>query len=99
MLTLRDIGYIVEGMCRHFSNWKENNQGILVNKAGKAVENSEGFLRLRKEVEKLSMVGVQVAYYLVGREENKEADMLAVGSTAMPTTRQTYSEDFFYDMV
>lgn len=69
-------------MCRHFSNWKENNQGVLVNKAGKAVENSEAFLRLKNEVEKLSMVGVQVAYYLVAREENKDADVLAKGSIA-----------------
>jgi hypothetical protein len=67
-------------MCRHFSDWRENNSGVLVNKAGKTVENSEAFLWLKSEVEKLSMVGVQVAYYLVAREENKEANMLAKGS-------------------
>jgi hypothetical protein len=64
-------------MCSHFGNWKKNSQGVLVNKKGKAVENSKGFLRPRAEVEELSMVGVQVAYYLVEREENVEADALA----------------------
>ncbi|RDW60706.1 hypothetical protein BP6252_12089 [Coleophoma cylindrospora] len=77
-----DSSYIVEGMCRHFLNWKENEQGVLVNKAGKVVENSEGFLRLKNEVNKLSMVGVQVAYYLVPRTENDDADALAKGSIA-----------------
>ncbi|TVY42544.1 Ribonuclease H1 [Lachnellula occidentalis] len=72
-----DPRYIVEGMCSHFSGWKENKQGVLVNKTGKAVENSKGFLRLESEVQMLSMVGVQVVYYLVSREENKEADILA----------------------
>jgi len=67
-------------MCSHFSDWKENKEGVLVNKSGKPVENSQGFLRLKSEVEKLSMVGVQVVFYLVAREENKEADMLAKGS-------------------
>ncbi|KAF4636562.1 hypothetical protein G7Y89_g1525 [Cudoniella acicularis] len=82
LIVVTDSSYIVEGMCRHFSNWKENKEGVLVNKSGKAVENSEAFLRLKSEVEKLSMVGVQVAYYLVAREENKEADTLAKGSIA-----------------
>jgi hypothetical protein len=77
------LGYIVEGMCSDFENWKENSQGVLVNKNGKAVENSEGFLRLRTEVEKLSMVGVQVVYYLVDREENVEADALAKKGISM----------------
>lgn len=52
-------------------------RSVLVNKNGKPAENSESLLRLRTEVEKLSMVGVQVVYYLVDREENVEADALA----------------------
>jgi hypothetical protein len=36
-------GYIVEGMCRHFSNLKENKEGF-INKSGKAVESSAEFL-------------------------------------------------------
>ncbi|CZR61514.1 uncharacterized protein PAC_11411 [Phialocephala subalpina] len=82
LVLVTNSSYIVEGMCRHCSNWKENNQGALVNKAGKATENSEGFLRLRGEVKKLSRAGVHVAYYLVVREENKDANILAKGSIA-----------------
>ncbi|RDW87524.1 hypothetical protein BP5796_03218 [Coleophoma crateriformis] len=77
-----DSSYVVEGMCRHFLNWKENEEGVLVNKAGKVVENSKAFLRLKYEVEKLSMVGVQVAYYLMPRTDNNDADALAKGSIA-----------------
>ncbi|TVY40021.1 Ribonuclease H1 [Lachnellula subtilissima] len=80
LIVVTDSSYIVESMCSHFSEWKENKGGVLVNKAGKAVENSKGFLRLESEVQRLSMVGVQVVYYLVSREENKEADILAKGS-------------------
>lgn len=72
----------MDGMCSHFSTWKENEDRALVTKTGKAVENSEGFLRFKSEVEKLSEVGVQVAYYLVAREENESADMLAKASLA-----------------
>lgn len=80
MLITSKLGYFVEGMCIHSTNWKENENGVLVNKAGKPVENSEGFLRLKTEVENLSMVGAQVVYYLVARDENKDADLLAKGS-------------------
>jgi hypothetical protein len=77
MLISLNPGYLVEGMCRNFANWNENKEGVLINKVGKVVENSAEFLKLRGEVEKLSVVGVQVAYYLVRREENEEADSLA----------------------
>jgi hypothetical protein len=77
MLISLNPGYLVEGMCRNFANWNENKEGVLINKVGKVVENSAEFLKLRGEVEKLSVVRVQVAYYLVRREENKEADSLA----------------------
>ncbi|KAH8750628.1 ribonuclease H-like domain-containing protein [Hyaloscypha sp. PMI_1271] len=77
LVVVTDSSYLVEGMCRHFANWNKNKEGVLINKVGKVVQNSAEFLKLRGEVEKLSMVGVQVAYYLVSREENKEADSLA----------------------
>lgn len=71
------LGYIVEGMCSHFRNWKEGKEEELINRVGKPVKNSEGFMKLKREVEELSMIGVQVAYYVVGREDNQEADALA----------------------
>ncbi|OWP06184.1 hypothetical protein B2J93_823 [Marssonina coronariae] len=74
--------YLVECMCQHIDTWALNMDGALVNRQGKLIENSQTFLRLQDEVEKLSMVGVQVAYYHVGREENKEADHLAKASIA-----------------
>ncbi|KAG4435370.1 hypothetical protein IFR05_009156 [Cadophora sp. M221] len=77
LIIVTDSSYTVEGMCKHMDNWEKNNQGVLVNNDGKPAENSQGFLRLESEVEKLSMVGVQVAYYHVGREENQQADALA----------------------
>lgn len=53
-----------------------------MNKAGKVVENSKAFLRLANKVQELSMIGVQVVYYLVARDENEEADVLAKRSIA-----------------
>jgi hypothetical protein len=55
-------------------------KGLLVTKAGEAVENSQAVMGVMREARKLSTVGVQVVYYLVAAEENKEADMLAKGS-------------------
>ncbi|KAK0100881.1 hypothetical protein ONS95_007326 [Cadophora gregata] len=80
LIIVTDSSYIVESMCKHIQDWKENKQGVLMNKAGKAVENSQAFLRLQKEVDALSRVGIQVAYYHVGREENRDADALAKAS-------------------
>ncbi|TVY13740.1 Ribonuclease H1 [Lachnellula arida] len=101
IIVVTDSSYIVEGMCSHFSDWTENKEGVLVNKAGKAVENSKGFLRLKSEVQALSMVGVQVVYYLVSREENKEADTLAKGSIVsrgeMEFAEMGFAEMGFYE--
>lgn len=83
-------------MCSHFPDWTENKEGVLVNKAGKAVENSKGFLRLKSEVQSLSMVGVQVVYYLVSRAENKEADTLAKGSI-VSRGETVFAEMGFYE--
>ncbi|KAF8861281.1 hypothetical protein BDZ45DRAFT_775362 [Acephala macrosclerotiorum] len=35
LVIVTDSSYLVEGMCRHFSNWQENNQRVLINKAGR----------------------------------------------------------------
>ncbi|KAH7407411.1 ribonuclease H-like domain-containing protein [Cadophora sp. MPI-SDFR-AT-0126] len=80
LIIVTDSSYLVECMCTHFTKWKKNEQGLLVNKNGKVVENSEAFLRLQSAVEGLSMARCQVEYYHVGREENKDADSLAKGS-------------------
>jgi hypothetical protein len=64
-------------MCKYLQDWTENEQGVLLNKKGQRFENSEGFLRLKREVEKLSVVGVQVVYYRVAREDNGPAYALA----------------------
>ena len=37
----------------------------------------DAFLKVREEVEKLNEVDVQAVYFLVKREENKDADRLA----------------------
>lgn len=44
---------------------------------GQRFDNSEGFLKLKREVEKLSMMRVQIVYYKVAKEENVLADALA----------------------
>lgn len=79
---MTSTGYLVECMCKHMLNWEQNAQGFLFNKQGKPIANSQAFLRLQNAVGELSMVGVQVAYYHVGREENQEADALAKESIA-----------------
>lgn len=78
LIITTDSSYVVEGMCSYFKNWTYNTaKGALVNKKKEVVKNSDGFLRIKREVEALSMIGVQVVYYHVGREENVEADRLA----------------------
>jgi ribonuclease HI len=78
LIIATDSSYVVEGMCSNFKNWTYNAaKGSLVKKNKEVVKNSDGFLRIKHEVEALSMIGVQVVYYHVGREENLEADRLA----------------------
>lgn len=83
VIITTDSSYVVEGMCSHFENWNYNTtKGVLVNKRGEVIKNSEGFMRIEDEVDALSMVGVQVAYYHVRCEENAEADQLARAAVA-----------------
>jgi ribonuclease HI len=78
LIITTDSSYVVEGMCSHFKNWTYNQaKGALVKKNKEVLRNSDGFLRIKREVEALSLIGVQVVYYHVGREENLEADRLA----------------------
>ena len=86
LVIVTDSSYVVEGMCSYFKNWtyKESKQS-LVNKKGEKVKNSEGFMRIKEGVEPLSMIGIQVEYYHVDREENAEADRLAKAATIKAT--------------
>lgn len=81
VIITTDSSYAVEGLCSTILGWTLNEGGdAFRNKQGKLVQNSNGFLRIKKEVELLSFVGVQVVYHLVPREENSCADALANAS-------------------
>jgi len=80
LIVTTDSSYVVESMCSHISKWTMGSNGLLVNKRKEIIKNSEGFLRIQSEVKQLAQVGVQVAYYLVGREENVGADRLATAA-------------------
>lgn len=86
LIITTDSSYVVESMCRHYSTWTlDEKTGLLWNKRGVAIKNSDAFQLVKGEVEALSMVGVQVAYYHVRREHNMLADDLArraIGSVA-----------------
>ena len=85
LIVTTDSSYVVEGMCAHFQQWTvDKTNGTIKNKRGKVVKNSEGFLRIKSEVEALSIVGVQVVYYHVCREENAAADGLARAAIVKP---------------
>jgi len=66
LVLVTDSSYLVEGMCLYFKEWKvEKRQGnsLLIGKNGQIIQsqiiqNSTEFLRLKSEVELLSMVGV-----------------------------------------
>ncbi len=78
LIVATDSSYVVESMCAHFEGWTvDQTSGTLKNKQGKVVKNSKGFLRIQREVDALSRIGVQVVYYHVCREENAAADRLA----------------------
>ena len=83
LVAVTDSTYLVDCMCEHMPNWTEED-GVLFNKKGKKIANSESFLGIRREVSELSKVGVQVVWYHVGRAENTHADRLA--KAAVPVT-------------
>ncbi|KAI1752352.1 hypothetical protein F4782DRAFT_530607 [Xylaria castorea] len=76
LIVVTDSSYVVECMSKHIENWSMEN-GIYRNEQDVAVHNSDGFAKLTHEVQELSMVGVQVVWYHVPREFNKEAGALA----------------------
>ncbi|KAI9679727.1 MAG: hypothetical protein M1822_007333 [Bathelium mastoideum] len=79
-VVVTDSSYVVEVMCTHLPRWTKNRSGDYINKQGKAMKNSAEFTRLLNEIESLAESGVQVAFYLVPREMNAEADRLAKDS-------------------
>ena len=76
LVAVTDSSYLVDCMCEHMPNWTEVD-GVLFNKKGEKIANSESFLKVRREVSELSEVGVQVVWYHVERAENTHADRLA----------------------
>ncbi|ERF71963.1 hypothetical protein EPUS_06522 [Endocarpon pusillum Z07020] len=78
LVLVTDSSYAVECMCKHWKGWKVvDGRKVLKNQKGKHIANSDVLLAIQDEVEELSRVGVQVAYYHVRREFNREADALA----------------------
>lgn len=76
LVIATDSSYVVECMCRHIENWTLAGDRYW-NTEGAEVKNGKGFVELNREVEALSKVGVQVKWYHVPREYNREADRLA----------------------
>ncbi|KAI0431428.1 ribonuclease H-like domain-containing protein [Xylaria sp. FL1042] len=76
LIVATDSSYLVQCISKHIKKWTMVD-GIYRNEQGRPVKNSNGFAKLNREVERLSMVGVEVAWYHVPREFNKEADALA----------------------
>ncbi|OAA56224.1 Ribonuclease H-like protein [Niveomyces insectorum RCEF 264] len=94
LVVATDSSYLVDCLCTHMEGWTwRDTMGQYVNRAGRAIKNGELFRTLSDEVEQLSMVGVQVAWYLVPRRFNREADALAhaalSGAPTTPTTTTT----------
>lgn len=84
LILVTDSSYAVECMCKHWKNWKVVGKvKVLRNKRGEKIANSDILLAIKDEVEKLSRVGVQVMYYHVSREFNREADSLAKAGVPM----------------
>ncbi|KAI0438148.1 hypothetical protein F4803DRAFT_565511 [Xylaria telfairii] len=76
LIVATDSSYVVECMSKHIKKWSMEG-GIYKSEQGRPIQNSDGFAKLTNEVDGLSMVGVQVAWYHVPRGFNQEADGLA----------------------
>ncbi|KAM0263014.1 hypothetical protein ACHAQJ_001392 [Trichoderma viride] len=78
LVLVTDSSYLVECMCKHMPQWTfDEANGVYSNRRSDIIRNSEGFAMLNKEMELLSLVGVQVQWYHVPRSLNREADALA----------------------
>ncbi|KAI0469096.1 ribonuclease H-like domain-containing protein [Xylaria cf. heliscus] len=76
LIVATDSSCVVECMSKHIAKWSLVD-GIYMNRQGHVIRNGHVFAKLADEVQELSMVGVQVAWYHVPREFNQEADRLA----------------------
>lgn len=77
LILAADSAYLVDCLCKYRAEWKlAEDKMSFKNKRRQLVKNSTAFLELEREVDLLSRVGVQVAWYLVPRAFNKEADAL-----------------------
>ncbi len=85
LVLVTDSSYAVECMCKHWKGWKVVEGEVLRNQKGEDIANSKELLALKVEVEELSRVGVQVVYYHVRREFNREADALAKDGVSRET--------------
>ena len=78
LVVATDSSYLVESMCKHIEGWTMNEaSGQYKNRKGNIIKNSDLIKQIVDEVEELSLVGIQVVYYQVGREHNVHADKLA----------------------
>lgn len=73
-------------------NWKRNEAGHLVDEFGYPVELAGLFELLQDEVKKLSLVGVQVVYYLSKKENNPWTVALAKASIVTKKMEEGESE-------
>lgn len=82
VIIVTDSSYVVECLCRHWKNLVkvDGQRRVLVNNDERKIKNSDMFLAINHEVRQLSRVGVQVMYYHIPREFNKDANALAKSS-------------------
>ena len=99
LIVATDSSYVVEALCANLLKWTKNRNGIFVNKQGKTVKNSEELTRLLDERAALAEVGVQVAFHLISREVNAEADELAKGALTEKTKMASPKVDKGGDIV
>ncbi|KAI1371287.1 hypothetical protein F4677DRAFT_450552 [Hypoxylon crocopeplum] len=76
LVLATDSSYLVECLCKHIEKWTLTGN-VYKNERGQIVKNGEGFAQIDAEVDALSRVGVQVEWYHVPKECNKEANRLA----------------------
>jgi ribonuclease HI len=101
LIIATDSAYLVNCLCQYRKDWTFNAQTqTYYTRNGKAVKNSALFAELVKEIDLISRVGVQVQWYFVPREFNKDADALAnaaLAPRALPNQarQQPYSQQSY----
>ena len=78
LIVVTDSSYLVECLCKDRRDWQLNTQSVDF-KDGKGAPLAYGalFIHLLEEIDLLSQAGVDVQWYLVPREFNKDAEKLA----------------------